>query len=102
MGKRLDLHQILVDILGVPKQVYFQPPNGLEIRYPAIIYARDYAVTQHADNQPWSRTKRYQVTVIHTDPDNEIQEKVAMLPMCTFSRFYTADNLNHDVFTVYY
>ena len=56
MGKRLDLHQILVDILGIPKQVYFQPPNGLEIRYPAIIYARDYAVTQHADNQPWRRT----------------------------------------------
>jgi hypothetical protein len=42
------------------------------------------------------------VTVIHRDPDNLVHEKVAALPMCLYNRFFTADNLNHDVFVLYF
>jgi hypothetical protein len=55
-----------------------------------------------ADNKPYNHQKAYMVTVIDRNPDSEIPEKIAMLPMCKFNRHYTKDNLNHDIYTLYY
>lgn len=99
MGPRPDLHALLVAI--TPK-VYFQPPPTLQIEYPCIIYERDALDSKHADNYPYALTKRYMITVIDEDPDSELPIKVAQLPMSTFNRFFTADQLNHDVFSVYF
>lgn len=101
MGRRLELHNILLNLIG-NGNVYFQPPNGLQMKYPCIIYSRDYALTEFADNSPYRNTKRYMVTVVDRDPDSPIPDKVAKLPMSIFNRFYTADNLNHDVYNVYF
>lgn len=98
---RLELQTILKDILG-SDNVYFQPPNGLQIKYPCIVYSRDDAKTEFANDKPYTYTKRYQVTVIDKNPDSDIPDKVALLPMCSFNRFFTADNLNHDVFTLFF
>jgi hypothetical protein len=59
-------------------------------------------VTQFAGNIPYRRTKRYMVTVVDQNPDSDIPDKVASLPTATFNRFYTADNLNHDVYRLYF
>lgn len=99
MGSRLELQAILKTLCD---NVYFQPPANVSMQYPCIVYARDSAVTQFAANSPYRYTKRYQVTIIDRDPDSPIPDKVAQLPMCTFQRFYTADNLNHDVFGLYF
>lgn len=99
--KRLELHEQLVDILG-SRNVYFQPKENVTLSYPCIVYKRDYADTKFADNNVYLRKKRYQVTVIDRDPDSDIPEKVAQLPMCLFDRFYVADNLNHDIYNLYY
>lgn len=99
MGQRLDLHQLLV---GITENVYFQPPNNITLQYPCIIYKRDFADTKFADDRPYNHTLRYMVTVIDRDPDSEIPSKIAELPMSAFIRFYTADNLNHDVYSVYF
>lgn len=45
---------------------------------------------------------RYQVTVIYRNPDSEIPSKIALLPMCSHERHYTKENLNHDVFNLYF
>lgn len=45
---------------------------------------------------------RYELTVIDKNPDSDILDRVASLPMCAFERHYTADNLNHDVYNIYY
>jgi hypothetical protein len=42
------------------------------------------------------------VTLIDRDPDNPAIEKIAALPMTTFNRFFKAESLNHDVFTLYF
>lgn len=99
MGQRQDLHQILEDITD---NVYFQPPDNVHLKYPCIIYKRDFAETKFADNKPYDFVLRYIVTVIDRDPDSAIPAKIAALPMSLFDRFYTVDNLNHDVFSVYY
>jgi hypothetical protein len=97
---RLQLQQLLEDILG-SRNVYFQPPPNVVMQFPAIVYRRDNARTEYADNNPYQNTKRYQVTVIDRNPDSDIPDKVARLPMCSYNRFFVVDNLNHDVFNLY-
>lgn len=82
--------------------VYFQPPKNVQMEYPAIVYERDRADTSFADNSPYRFTKQYTLTVISRDPDEAIAIAVAHLPMCTHNRFYVADNLNHDAFSLYF
>jgi hypothetical protein len=99
MGQRLELHELL---LAMTSNVYFQPPLNVNLHYPCIVYHRDFADTKFADDEPYNHTKRYQITVIDRDPDSEIPDKVAALPMSLFNRFFTADDLNHDVYNVYF
>lgn len=101
MAPRLNLQAILRDILE-SEYVYFQPPANVQLQYPCIIYARDFAVTEFAGNYPYTVTDRYLVTVIDRNPDSAIPGKIAGLPMCTKNRFYTADDLNHDVFNLFF
>lgn len=99
---RLDLQSILEDLAGPGVKVYFQPPPNLSMTYPCIRYERDSAETEFAGNRPYRYTKRYQVMVIDSDSDSLIPDKIAALPMCTFDRWYAVDNLNHDVFNLYF
>lgn len=98
---RLDLQILLEELLG-SENVYFQPPNNHLMQYPCIRYEQDDADTTFASNKPYRYVKRYQVTVIDKNPDSLIPDKVALLPMCTFDRSYTADNLNHRVFNLFF
>lgn len=99
MGLRLDLHAVLISITD---HVYFQPRTNITLEYPCIVYKRDYAKTEFADNKPYSHEKRYMVTVIDRNPDSEIPDEVSKLPKSTFNRHYTADDLNHDVYQVFF
>ena len=99
MAPRLQLHSLLETFVD---NVYFQPPNNVKLVYPCIVYHRDYAETKFADDIPYGVTLRYQVTVIDRDPDSDIPGKVAGMPMSLFNRFFTSDDLNHDVYRVYF
>jgi len=99
MGLRLELQRLLE---AITTNVYFQPPTNVQLKYPCIVYKRDFADTKFADNEPYAHKGRYMITVIDQDPDSEIPGKIAALPMSLFNRFYTVDNLNHDVFSVYF
>lgn len=101
MSRRLEFHQILVELLE-SRNVYFQPPATIKILYPCIIYMRDHIDITHANDRLYQDRVRYLVTVIDSNPDSEIPAKVFKLPFSRFERHYTADNLNHDVFNVYY
>jgi len=82
--------------------VYFQTPENTLMKYPCIRYERDQEDKKYASNKSYSRTKRYQLTIIDEDPDSVIPDKVGDLPMCTFQRFYAQDQLNHTVYSLYY
>ena len=99
MAPRLQLHQILK---GIVEHVYFQPPANVQMEFPCIVYQRDYGRTQFAGNLPYRYTKRYQLTVIDRNPDSNILDKVELLPMCLFSRYFAKDGLNHDVYNIYF
>jgi hypothetical protein len=101
MGQRLALHSLLKTILG-SNNVYFQAPPSKQMEYPAIVYRIDNDKVVHANNKPYNRRIRYQVTVIDSNPDSLIPGKIAELPLCSFNRFYPADNLNHNVFNIFF
>jgi len=99
MGQRLDLHAILV---GITPNVYFQAPASINMQYPCLRYNWDDEETEFANDRPYNRRRRYSVTVIDTNPDSLIPDQVAALPLCVFDRFYTADNLNHYVYKLFF
>jgi hypothetical protein len=99
MALRNDLQEILE---GICPKVYFQPPANVQMSYPAIVYQRDRADTRSADDLSYTVTKRYSLTLISSNPDEIIFEALAALPMCRHERFFVVDNLNHDVFNIYF
>lgn len=99
MAPRLQLQTLLESFA---EHVYFQPPTNVNLQYPCILYERDDAESEFANNANYRYTKRYLVTVIDRDPDSAVPDMLAALPLCTFNRFYTADDLNHDVFSLFF
>ena len=100
MQTRLELHEVLCVALG-SRHVYYQPPESVKMEYPAIVYSRNSIENTFAENSVYKQDHQYQVIVIDKDPDSEIVAAISKLPMCQFVRHYEADNLNHDVFTIY-
>lgn len=101
MSHRIELHQTLVDILGT-RNVYFQPPDSIKMDYPCIVYSRDRYNTEYANNNPYVSKTRYKITVMDKNPDSLIPGKIADLRLCSFATHYTSNNLNHDVYSLYY
>lgn len=100
MDKRLKLHNQLVEILG-SKNVYYQPPESLKLKYPCIIYEKDAINQIYADDQAYLTHCRYSITHISQKPDSEVVDKLIKLHMCSFERTYRSDNLYHDLFNLY-
>ena len=101
MGTRLQL-QIMLELLIGSRNVYFQPPESVRLKYPCILYSRSNEKVGFANDKPYTRQKQYQITVIDKDPDSVISKKIETLPMCAFDRSYTLDQLNHNVYNLYY
>jgi hypothetical protein len=106
--RRLEFHQILKELMKPRRitldddQVYFQPPADVKMLYPAIVYKRQNIGTKMADDALYGDVTEYMLTVIDPDPDSDILREVLKLPMVRFNRHYTANNLNHDVFIIFY
>lgn len=99
MGSRLDLHATLCEIAN---NVYFNPPTSLQMKYDAIRYSRKNIENVFANNSVYNQHNCYEVIAIYRDPDSDLPLKLSRLPMCSFDRHYVVNNLNHDVFTLYY
>ena len=100
-NRRLELSALLRNTLS-SDNVYFQPPETVKMKYPAIVYSLDNIQNVHADDGVYLSHRRYSVTLIDKNPDSSIVERLSAFPMCQFNRHYTSDNLNHFVFTLYF
>lgn len=99
--KRIELDSRLRAILG-STNIYYQPPESIKMRYPAIVYKRDDIQNTHANNAVYKQSYIYQVTVITYDPDDVLIDKVSKVPTARFIRAFAADGLNHTIFNIYY
>jgi hypothetical protein len=84
------------------KHVYIKPPANSGMEYPCVLIARATGNTAFADNNPYRHQPRYTLTGISLDPDSGLYELLAALPRCIHERSFPADNLNHDVFTIFF
>lgn len=103
MASRLDLHEELCNILG-SRNVYFQPPESLKIKYPCIIYSKNNALSTYANNKNnYTKYDRYEIILIYKDPDSDLANDVLEhFGYCRLDRHYIVDNLYHDAFNLYY
>ena len=101
MASRLDLQNKLEELSG-HKNVYYQPPESIKMEYQAIRYSKKSIQSIFANDARYSGMTCYEVIVIDRLPDSETVSKILNLPYCRFDRHYVADNLHHDVFTLYY
>jgi hypothetical protein len=98
---REQVQAFLEQLLG-SRNVYFQPPANVQMAYPAIVYSRDTITSDHADDIPYLSRTRYEVTIIDRDPENPVIGVLAKRPLSSFSRHFVVDELNHDVFNIYF
>ena len=102
MAKREELHEELCTILG-SRNVYFNPPESVKMQYDAIRYKLGGKDLKRANNKIYHITNQYDGVVITRKPDSPIPDAIlSHFEMCSFGRPYTADNLNHYPFTIYY
>lgn len=102
MASRLDLQAELEEVIG-NRNVYFQPPASVRMQYPCIRYSNGGHDARHANDLIYKNVKRYEGIVIDSNPDSTIPDAILFhFPMCSFRAAYTADNLNHFPFTLYY
>lgn len=92
-------HELSVLLGSKTPNVYFQPPASVQMVYPCIVYKRDSEEIQAADNLAYNKKTRYLLTVMDYDPDG-LRELVSQIPGVRFVRHYSADNLNHDIFSI--
>ena len=102
-SNRIEFQQVLENLYGGSNpHVYFQPPENIQMQYPAIVYNRYNIENDNAENIVYLQDVVYQVIVIDKNPDSDIVDRVSKYPTSRFSRHYVSNNLNHDVFMITY
>ena len=101
MADRLDLQGLLEELLE-SRNVYYKPPESTKMQYPAIRYSKKNIQSVYANNSKYLMRDCYELIVISRSPDHPVIKKLLALPYCSYDRPYVADNLYHDVLTIYY
>ena len=101
MASRVDLQRELESLLG-SRHVYYQAPESVKMEYPAIRYKKSDIPIKHANDKPYIHKKKYEIVVIDRKPDNPVIDKILKMPTSSWVQYYTADNLHHDILTLYY
>ena len=108
VDRRLEFHEMLCEVLNITgepdgdRHVYFQPPESLKMKYEAIRYSRKNIPSMYANNLVYKNKICYEVILISRDPDSKYISRLLLLPYSSYDRHYVADNLHHDVFTIYH
>lgn len=98
---RVELQTILETILG-SRNVYFQPPENLKLKFPCIVYELDSIEKREADNAKYQLNNRYTLTYIDSDPESDVPYELLNLEYTSFDRAFVSDNLNHWVISIYF
>lgn len=99
--ERIELQKILEEILE-SRNVYFQPPESLKIKYPCVIYELSDEWVNSADDIDYSEYDVYSLTLIDKNPETKFRKSIRNLEHCSFDRSFTSDGLNHFVYRLYF
>ena len=94
MDRRLELDAAIRSALG-SSNVYFQPPESVHLRYPAVVYSLSSVRETFANDRKYNRRRVYSAILIDPDPDTELLDRMLDIPHSKLVRSFKADNLNH-------
>lgn len=95
---RKEVHEILEDAMrdcGETPLLYYQPPESVKMAYPCIVYRLADLTTLYADDTPYWRVIRFDITYITRSPTSKVPDALSLLPQFAFDRYYTFENLHH-------
>lgn len=104
VAKRRELQTKLETLLG-SKNVYFQPPSNIKLKYPCFIYDRSPIYRLKADDTAYHIRGHYSVTYINSNVEKCMEMMTKILNSfdhISVERSFTSDNLYHDVYNLYY
>lgn len=102
MARRLQLHEKLCEILG-SRNVYFQPPASVKLKYDCIVYKVQNRNDLRADNKQYRNFTCYEVKIIYRNPDSDLPERImSEFDYVMHNNTFVVDNLHHDVFSICY
>ena len=97
---RIELQEALEDFLG-SRNVYYQPPESIKLKYPCILYEKSRVQQVYADNVTYLKHKNYELTLIYRDADSTLPDEILdYFQGISFDRAYKADNLYHETYTI--
>lgn len=97
---RIELQEALEDFLG-SRNVYYQPPESIKLKYPCILYDKSRVQQVYADNVTYLKHKNYELTLIYRDADSTLPDDILdYFQGISFDRSYKADNLYHETYTI--
>ena len=100
MAKRLAVQTILEKLVS---HVYFQPPEGLKLVYPCIVYTMAAPSIRRANNiSTYVKHERYDLTYITKVPeDPKADEILDSFEFISYDRIFITDNLYHHNYTIF-
>lgn len=102
MNRRPELTPIFKRLIG-NDNVYFQPPESLEMQYPCIRYQLSGIKQTKANNKLYNYTQEYEVVYITREPDSKlVDEMLGAFEMISFKNAMVVDNLYHYRYKLYY
>ena len=101
MSSRLNLQSKLEELIG-NRNVYYNPPENLVMKYPCIRYSKQSINTRYADDKKYSKMNCYELIVITKQADPEVVDAILELRYSSLGTPYKAENLHHYPITLYY
>jgi len=102
MSNRINLQKDLEAVLG-SENVYFQPPSGIRMLYPAVVYSLNRISATYAGNKIYNERKSYTLIIMDANPNSDILAIILIsFTHISFDRMYIKDNLYHWVCTLFY
>lgn len=101
-SNRDEFDRKLRQILG-STNTFFQPPESVKIKYPCFVYEFSKDHDLHADDMAYLTHTGYDVTAITKDPDVTYKNELkAEFRHCEWVRSFISDNLNHNIYKIYF
>ena len=96
------LQDTLQTIAGAENKVYFQPPDGMDMKYPCIVYKLDDIEADHADDALYRHMNRYLITIMTEDSDSSWPYEILAMPMSKFVNSVNVKGLIHTNINLYF
>lgn len=95
--------ELIAILLTYLPNVYFQPPNTINLKYPCIVFNKTGKDKLYGNDGTYRSIQEYSITVIEHDSESTIADQLdSDLPYCSINQYFITDGLYHTTLSIYY